>query len=91
LHIRYYIYAIHNFPIAAIGSITITCHKDLKLKRDPLPRGSLQKMLQQGAGSSDEPLRGPVATSEPAVEISAKGKGSKPARTSLGSILFGTK
>jgi hypothetical protein len=31
-------------------------------------------MLQQGAGSSGEPLRGPVATSEPAVEISAKGR-----------------
>ena len=31
-------------------------------------------MLQQGAGSSGEPLRGPVATSKPAVEISAKGK-----------------
>jgi hypothetical protein len=31
-------------------------------------------MLQQEAGSSGEPLRGPVATSEPAVEISAKGR-----------------
>jgi hypothetical protein len=48
--------------------------KDLKLKRDPLPRGSLRDTLQQGAGSSGEPLRGPVATSEPAVEISAKAR-----------------
>jgi hypothetical protein len=31
-------------------------------------------MHQQGAGSSGEPLREPVATSEPAVEISAKGR-----------------
>jgi hypothetical protein len=31
-------------------------------------------MLQQEAGSSGEPLRGPVATSEPAIDISAKGK-----------------
>jgi hypothetical protein len=30
-------------------------------------------MLQQGAGSSGEPLRGSVATSEPAIETSAKG------------------
>jgi hypothetical protein len=51
-----------------------TGRKDLKLKRDPLPRGSLREMLQQGAGSSGEPLRGPVATSAPAVEISAKGR-----------------
>jgi hypothetical protein len=29
-------------------------------------------MLQLGAGSSSEPLRDPVATSEPAVELSAK-------------------
>ena len=31
-------------------------------------------MLQQGAGSSGEPLRDPVATNEPAVELSAKGR-----------------
>jgi hypothetical protein len=31
-------------------------------------------MLQQEAGSSGEPLRGPVATSDPAIEISAKGR-----------------
>jgi hypothetical protein len=31
-------------------------------------------MLQQKAGSSGEPLRNPVATSEPAVEISTKSK-----------------
>jgi hypothetical protein len=50
-----------------------TGRKDLKLKRDPPPRGYLREMLQQGAGSSGEPLRSPVATSELAVEISAKG------------------
>jgi hypothetical protein len=32
------------------------------------------RILQQGAGSSGELLRGPVATCEPAVEISAKGR-----------------
>jgi hypothetical protein len=32
----------------------------------------LREILQQGAGSSGTPLRGPVATSKPAVEISAK-------------------
>jgi hypothetical protein len=31
-------------------------------------------MLQQKAGSSGEPLRGPVASSKPAAQISAKGK-----------------
>jgi hypothetical protein len=36
--------------------------------------GSLRERLQQRAGSSGEPLRNPVATSELAVEISAKGK-----------------
>jgi hypothetical protein len=30
--------------------------------------------LQQGAGSSAAPIRGLVATSEPAAEISAKGR-----------------
>jgi hypothetical protein len=57
-----------------IGTQNKTGRKDLELKRDPLPRGSLREILQQGAGSSGEPLRGPVATSEPAVEISAKGR-----------------
>jgi hypothetical protein len=56
------------------GTKNKTGRKDLKLKRDLLSRGSLREMLQQGAGSSGEPLRGPVATSEPAVEISAKGR-----------------
>jgi hypothetical protein len=56
------------------GTKNKTGLKDLKLNRDPLPKGSLREMLQQGAGSSGEPLRGPVATSEPAVEISAKGR-----------------
>jgi hypothetical protein len=31
-------------------------------------------MLQQGAGSSAEQLRGPVANGEPAVEFSAEGR-----------------
>jgi hypothetical protein len=42
---------------------TKTGRKDLKLKRDPPPRGSLWEMLRQGAGSYGEPLRGPVASS----------------------------
>ena len=50
-----------------------TGRKDLKLKRDPPQRGSLCEMLQQGAGSSGEPLRDPGAASEPAVEFSSKG------------------
>jgi hypothetical protein len=48
--------------------------QDLKKQRDSLPMRSLQEILQQGAGSSGVPLRGPVATGEPAVEISAKGR-----------------
>jgi hypothetical protein len=46
--------------------------KDLKQKRDSPPRRSLREILQQGAGSSGAPSRRPVATSKPAVEISAK-------------------
>jgi hypothetical protein len=53
------------------GTKNKTGRKDLKLKRDPLPRGSL---LQQWAGSSGEPIRGPVATREPAVEVSVNGR-----------------
>jgi hypothetical protein len=49
-------------------------HQHLKKKRDSPSRRSLREILQQGAGSSGAPLRGPVATSEPTVEISAKGK-----------------
>jgi hypothetical protein len=37
--------------------------KDLKKKRDSSPRSSLREILQQGAGSSGVPVRGPVATS----------------------------
>jgi hypothetical protein len=55
------------------GTKTKTGRKDFKLKRDTPPRGSLLEMLQQKAGSY-EPLRNPVPTGEPAVEISAKGK-----------------
>jgi hypothetical protein len=50
---------------------TKTGPKDLKRKRDFPPRRSLREILQQGAGSSGAPLRGPAATSETAVEISA--------------------
>jgi hypothetical protein len=46
--------------------------KDLKQKRDSPSRRSLRKLPQQGAGSPGAPLRGPAATSEPAVKISAK-------------------
>jgi hypothetical protein len=48
--------------------------QDLKKQRDSPPRRSLQEILQQGSGSSGASLRGLVATSEPAVEISAKGR-----------------
>jgi hypothetical protein len=44
----------------------------LKRKRDSPSRRSLREILQQGAGSSGTLLRGPVATSKLAVEISAK-------------------
>jgi hypothetical protein len=42
--------------------------------RDSLTRRSLREILQQGAGSSGAQLSGPAATSEPVVEISAKGR-----------------
>jgi hypothetical protein len=58
--------------------------QDLKEKRDSSSRRSLLEILQKGAGISSAPLSGPVATSKPAVEISAKGRdktnGEKPAR-----------
>jgi hypothetical protein len=50
------------------------CPKDLKKKRNYPPRRSLREILQQGAGSSGVPIRGPVATSEPAAVTSAKGR-----------------
>jgi hypothetical protein len=48
--------------------------QDLKEKRDSRTRRSRREILQQGAGSSGAPLSGPAATSEPAVEILAKGR-----------------
>jgi hypothetical protein len=48
---------------------------DLKEKRDSPSRRSLQETLQQGAGSSGALRSDPVATSRPAVEIPAKGRG----------------
>jgi hypothetical protein len=54
--------------------------KDLKQKRDSASRRSLREILQQGAGSSVAPLRGPAATSEPAVKISAKDRDEPVAR-----------
>jgi hypothetical protein len=47
---------------------------DLKKQRDSPSGRSLREILQQGHGSSSAPVRGPVATSKPAVEISAKGR-----------------
>jgi hypothetical protein len=47
---------------------------DLKKKRDSPPRRSLKEILLQGAGSSEEPARNLVATSEPAAVTSAKGR-----------------
>jgi hypothetical protein len=51
---------------------TKTGPKDVKQKRDSPSRRSLREILQQGAESSGAQLRGPAATSEPAVEISTK-------------------
>jgi hypothetical protein len=48
--------------------------QDLKEKRDSPSRRSLREILHQGAGSSGAPVSGPVATSEAAVEITAKGR-----------------
>jgi hypothetical protein len=48
--------------------------QDLKEKRNSPSRRSLQEILQQGAGSSGALLRGPAATIEHGVEISAKGR-----------------
>lgn len=56
------------------GTKIKTGRMDLKQKCDSPPGGSLQEILQQGARSSGAPLRCTVATSEPAVEISAKGR-----------------
>jgi hypothetical protein len=53
-------------------SKTKTGSKDLKQKMDSPPRRTLREILQQGAGSSGAPSRRPVATSEPAAEISVK-------------------
>jgi hypothetical protein len=51
-----------------------TFRRGLKKKSDSPPRRSLREIIQQGAGSSGAPLRGLVATSKPAVEISAEGR-----------------
>jgi hypothetical protein len=46
----------------------------LKKKRDSPTVRSLREILQKGTGSSGSSVRGPVATSKPAAEISAKGR-----------------
>jgi hypothetical protein len=51
------------------GTKKKTGRKNIKLKRDSPSRGPLREMLQQGPGSSGEPIGEPVATSEPAVEL----------------------
>jgi hypothetical protein len=51
------------------GTKNKTGRKDLKLKRDPHSSESQREMIQQGPGSSGEPLGQPVATSEHAVEF----------------------
>jgi hypothetical protein len=48
--------------------------QDLKEKKDSPLRRSLREILQQVAGSPGAPLKGLDAATEPAVEISAKGK-----------------
>jgi hypothetical protein len=52
-----------------------TGRKDLKLKGDPFPKGSLQEILQQGAGSFGASVRCLDATSEPAGETQVKDGG----------------
>jgi hypothetical protein len=47
--------------------------QDLKKQRGFISRTSLREIFQQGAGRSGAPVRGQVATSESAFEISAKG------------------
>jgi hypothetical protein len=59
--------------------------KDLKQKRDSPPSRSLREILQEGAGSSEALSRRPVATSKPAVEISAKDR-DKPAVQNLSEV-----
>jgi hypothetical protein len=54
--------------------------QDLKKQRDSPSRRTLQEILQQGSGSSSTQLRGLVANSEPAVEISVKGRDKPVAR-----------
>jgi hypothetical protein len=59
-------------------------------KRDSPSRRSLQENLQQGAGNSGTPpLRGAGATSEPAVEVSTKGR-DKPEVRNLPEVLSRT-
>jgi hypothetical protein len=72
----YYYYMIKYFISYYIWLIKEPNQKPVvkQTERDSPPRGSLRQMFQQGAGISGEPLRGPVAASEPVVEISAKGK-----------------
>jgi hypothetical protein len=48
--------------------------QDFEKKRGSPSRGSLHEILQQGAGSSGASSRGTGATSEPATEVSAKGR-----------------
>jgi hypothetical protein len=47
---------------------------ETKQNWDSSSRRSLREILKPGTGSSSAPLRGPVATNESAVEISAKGR-----------------
>jgi hypothetical protein len=63
--------------------------KDLKKKKNSPTRRSLREILQQRAGSSGAPLRGPVATSKSAAEISAKGR-DEPVMRNLPEVKPGT-
>jgi hypothetical protein len=56
------------------NQIEKTGPQKLKRKRDSPSRRYLREILQLEAGSSGKLLRGPPATSKPAVEISAKGR-----------------
>jgi hypothetical protein len=54
------------------GTNSKTGRQNLKLERGPFPKGSLQEILQQGAGSSGTSVRCLDATSEPVGETQVK-------------------
>jgi hypothetical protein len=55
-------------------SRTKTGRQDLKLERGPFFKGSLQEIVQQGAGRSGTSVRCPDSTMEPASKILVEGR-----------------